>query len=77
MSKRFTLNSEDWAKWRMNLLVFFAPVASMYLLAVQANINLDGFQTADFYPSQVVMGGMIYYVVSTLLDLTKKFVTKN
>lgn len=63
----------DWSKWIFNTLVFAAPLAILYLLFVQANINIDGFQVTDFQPTKEVIGGMILYVINVLLDFFKKY----
>jgi len=63
----------DWNKWTNNTLTFLSPLATLYLLSVVANVQSDGFQVADFAPSEVVIGAMMLYVLNTALDFFKKF----
>ena len=67
----------DWNKWFKNTAIFFAPVVLLYLVFVQVNINTNGFQTTDFYPTSEVIGGMILYITNTVIDFIKKFIVSN
>jgi hypothetical protein len=71
------LKNLDWNKWFRNTLLFFSPVVILYLAFVEANIRLDGFQLTDFYPTTLVIGSMILYVLNVLLDFFKKFISAN
>lgn len=71
-STRWQLSWEDVEKWSKNCMVFFSPVAVLYLLFVISNINQDGFSWSDFELNDVVVGGMMLYVLNTLLDLFRK-----
>lgn len=63
----------DWNKWLNNTLVFLAPLGVLYFVFVQAGIQADGFQWADFRPDDAVIGAMVLYVINVLLDFFKKF----
>lgn len=74
---QYKLTSTDRVKWLTNAGLFAAPVALIYLMFIQTNITLDGFQYTDFRPNEFVIGSMVTYVISSLIDLTKKFVSKS
>ena len=67
-----TLKALDWGKWRMNALIFSAPMALIYLFATQNNIA-DGFEWADFVPNMFTLGSIASYLISTAIDFFKKF----
>lgn len=72
-SKRFTINQEKASKILKNSLLFLAPVAILYLVFVQVKLG-DGFDVQDLVPTKEVIGGMVLYVINTLLDILRKFV---
>lgn len=78
-SGQFSLNRQDQKDWVHNFILFLAPLGSMYLIAVvgaiQANNNL--FDYRHFIPSQMVQGAIVLYVLNTLLDLLRKYVSDN
>lgn len=74
-SDKYELSKTDWRKWAINVALFASPVALIYLGTVQGNINNDGFQWTDFQTNQFVIGSMITYVVSSAIDLIKKYVS--
>jgi len=71
---KYELTRTDRSKWIVNLVVFIAPVAILYLTQVQAGV-VDGVTAGDFIPSQFTFGAMTLYVINTLIDLLKKFMT--
>ena len=66
------MSSEGLQKWATNTLKFAAPLGIMYLTFVVGNINVDGFQVIDFQPSQLVIGGLILYILNAIMDLLRK-----
>lgn len=73
-SQRFTLNSQDTAKWRKNLLRFLAPVGLIYLSFVVAQVQSAGFALTDFVPNNFTQGAIVLYCVNGIFDLLRKFV---
>lgn len=73
-SPRFTLTTIDKQKFIRNATLFLAPLAIIYLSAVVAEINDNGFQVDDFIPNTVVIGSLVLYVLNTTLDFLRKFV---
>ena len=71
-SSRWKLNYEDVKKWVDNSLLFIAPLATIYLIFVAANINEGGLSWSDFVPNNFVLGTMVLYIVNVLLDFFKK-----
>lgn len=71
-----SLTGDDVKQWLKNTAIFFAPVALIYLLFVQANLQ-DGVSVTDFVPNALVVGAMTLYVINTLIDLIRKFATQN
>lgn len=72
------LAKTDAKKWYQNLLVFFAPVAIVYLTQVvgfiqQANgaVNLK-----DFVPTAFTNGAVALYIINSALDYFKKLTGK-
>ena len=41
---------------------------------VETKSNTDGFAVTDFVPTPEVIGGLILYVINTLLDLLRKYI---
>ena len=71
-SEKWKLSWADIDKWTKNATLFFSPVVVLYLLFVISNINQDGFSWSDFNLNDVVVGGMMLYILNTLLDLFRK-----
>lgn len=76
-SQRFTLNQTDVQKWIHNAEVFLAPVALLYVSFVLKNINSSGFSWSVFYPTVMVQGSFVLYVLNTVYDLLTKFIQGN
>ena len=72
-SEKWSLSRLDVKKWGRNALIFFSPLAILYIGFVISNINLDGFAWTDFRPNSIIIGSMMLYVLNTLLDLFRKF----
>lgn len=75
MANEYKLTKTDQTKWIKNTVLFSAPVALIYLGFVQTGITTDGFQWSDFIPNEFVIGSMITYLISTTIDLIKKFIS--
>ena len=71
-SPKWKLSWTDIDNWTKNTIIFFSPVAVIYLGFVITNINLDGPSVSDFVPNAVVAGSMMLYVLNTALDLFRK-----
>uniref|UniRef100_A0A7V3JAX4 Uncharacterized protein n=1 Tax=candidate division CPR3 bacterium TaxID=2268181 RepID=A0A7V3JAX4_UNCC3 len=76
VSKRFQVRKEDLQKVGKNALIFFAPLAVIYLSFVATEIEKDGFTWEDFRPNLVVLGAMILYVINVLLDFFRKWASE-
>jgi hypothetical protein len=76
VSKRFQITKNDIQKVTTNALIFFAPLATIYLSFVAGEIQKDGFSLNDLVPNQIVTGAMVLYVVNVLLDFFRKFVSE-
>ena len=61
-----------WEKWANNGLKLLSVPAIIYFGFVLANIQADGFQVSDFYFNDVVIGSILTYILSTLLDFFQK-----
>jgi hypothetical protein len=66
----------DWNKFAKNSLIFFAPLALIYLVFVTAGINADGVQLVDFVPSNEVISMAVLYIINVAIDFFKKFARK-
>jgi len=76
VSKKYQVRREDLERVGKNALIFFAPLAVIYLSFVATEIEKDGFAWEDFRPSQVVIGAMILYIVNVLLDFFRKWASE-
>ena len=65
------LEKKEKSRWLRNALIYLAPLGVLYLIFVQANIG-DGFQWSDFKPSDQVIGGGFLYLINTTLDYLRK-----
>lgn len=72
-SKKWSLNWTEVDKWTKNTILFFSPVAVIYLVFVISNINQDGFAWSDFKLNDVIVGSIMLYILNVILDLFKKF----
>lgn len=75
MTQKFSLNAADVQRWIANLIVFLAPVALIYLLAVIATINSSGVSFSAFAPNALTVGAMVLYVLNALIDIIRKFIS--
>lgn len=68
------LNTTEYNKFIRNVITFLIPLVILYLGQVVATLNVEGnlLELVDFIPSSVTLGGMAYYVMSTLIDYKKK-----
>lgn len=72
---KYSLTRTDVNKWARNTALFAAPVVLIYLTYVQSQIA-DGFTTSDLLPSAFVVGSMATYLINTLIDIVRKYVSK-
>lgn len=77
VSKRYQIKREDIERVGRNALIFFAPLAVIYLSFVAAEIEKDGFTWEDYKPNQVVIGAIMLYIVNVLLDFFRKWASEN
>lgn len=70
------LTRTDQKKVWTNIFIFIAPVLLIYLGYVQTGIG-DGFAWADFVPNAFVAGSITTYLISTLIDIIRKFIGSN
>ena len=76
VSKKYQIRREDLERVGKNALIFFAPLAVIYLSFVATEIEKDGFSWEDFRPNLVVTGAMILYVINVLLDFFRKWASE-
>lgn len=73
MIDKFSLNRTEGKKWSKNLLIFFAPVFTIYLISVVGIIQqTNSVQLTDFIPTQFTWGGITLYVLNSIIDYLKK-----
>lgn len=70
-SDKWHLTKSDVLRWVKNTLIFFSPVVIIYLVSVQTALN-DGFSWQDFQITTFVLGSIMTWLVSTLLDFFRK-----
>lgn len=75
MSDQYKLTKTDTQNWIVNMKRFIAPLAILYLVQVIATIGVDAHvvTVGDFLPNQMTQGGMILYVLNSLLDVFTKW----
>lgn len=68
------LNKKDQNKFVHNVMVFLAPVAVVYLVAVVGVINAanGAVKSGDFIPNSFTLGAMTLYVLNSVLDYLRK-----
>lgn len=71
-SPKGKFNSVDFYKWGHNLLVFFAPLALIYLGSVLNNWNSASFSWEIFALNQATLGALVLYVLNATIDFFKK-----
>ncbi len=71
------LNMADIKKWLHNTLVFFAPVALIYIGFVITNVSSDGISWSDFIPNNATIGAFVLYILNVALDFFKKLIADN
>lgn len=69
-----TLTKKDQSKWLHNLLVFLAPLGVLYLTTVIGVISQEShvFSWQDLIPTTFAQGGMVLWILNTLLDYLRK-----
>ncbi len=73
-----TLTKTDQNKWFNNLLVFLAPLGVLYLSTVIGTISASttGFRIEDLIPNTFAQGGLILWVLNSILDYLRKLQAK-
>lgn len=74
ISKKWTLNQEEIQKVSKNAVVFFSPVALIYLGFVLNAVQKDGFQVNDLVPSSEAVTVIVLWIINTLIDTFKKLI---
>lgn len=71
---RLTPNAEQTNKWIDNAFSFFIPLLVFYLGQVTGTLQdpKNTLDLMDFAPNSVTLGGMLYYIMSCLIDYRKK-----
>ena len=61
-------------KWFKNLVVFLAPVLTVYIVAVIGviQVNNGAVKLEDLIPTSFTWGAVTLYVLNSLLDYLKK-----
>lgn len=72
VSPKGKLNKADIDKIRRNMLKFLIPAILIYLgqVVLASSDNIVTLQ--DFIPTSFTMGGIVYYIASTLMDYLTK-----
>lgn len=70
-----SLIKQDWKRWIRNTILFIIPVAILYLTYIASLLNDKDhiFQLRELLPNQMVWGGLVVYILSTLQDLYLKW----
>lgn len=78
-SPQFTLNERDWKAWFKSAVVWFAPVALIYITAILGVLQLPNheFSLKDFIPSTFTQGGIATWFLMRIQDIILKFVDDN
>ena len=68
------LSSPQQGKWFRNLLVFLAPLGILYITTIIGVISQDNhaFGIQDFVPNTFAQGGLILWVLNSVLDYLRK-----
>lgn len=71
MSEMMVLDKRDWQKAGKSAIVWFAPVALLYISAVLGVLQVEGhtFNIKDFIPSSYTTGGMIAWGLGRIQDI--------
>jgi hypothetical protein len=73
-SKENEFDKTDGKNWMRNVVLYLAPLATMYLVTVVAAIQTDGLPKLSYFvPSPILQGAMILYVLNTALDFIRKY----
>lgn len=75
MSEQFSLDKQDWKKWRNDSLYFFGGVVLVYLGQLTAALQtpFHVFRVEDLIPSTFTWGGIVAYFANTIQNLMRKF----
>lgn len=76
-STKWRLSQEDVKKFIRNCLVFLAPIAVYYFVAVSSQIDAGGFKWEYFVPNESTVKFLALYVVNILIDFFKKLIKDN
>lgn len=69
-----TLSKPQQGKWFHNFLVFLAPLGILYLTTIIGTISQDNhaFSIQDFIPNTFAQGGLVLWVLNSILDYLRK-----
>lgn len=61
-------------KWLHNLLIFFSPLLILYISTVIGVIsaNSNGFHLQDLIPNTFAQGGLVLWILNSVLDYLRK-----
>lgn len=77
LSKPGTLTREDIQKSLYWAWVFLAPLGALYLGSIQTLLLTPGhvFYAQDLIPNNIVIGGMVLYLIERFYDLCIRWVS--
>lgn len=73
ISPSYQLIKEDLAGWTRKAIVLIAPMGLLYTSYVINNLS-DGFTVNDLIPNSVLVGSIVYFIMTSLTDLFTRYV---
>lgn len=70
---KWTLNIQEVQTIAKNAVIFFSPVALIYLGGFVIDVKNAGFQLTDFIPSELTVTAMMLWLGNTAIDTFRKF----
>lgn len=83
ISKRFEMKPADWAAVQYQAIKFTGPILIMYLSPIIFVITQEIenrtfiFSLSYFVPSQIVIGGIILYILNRIYDPLFRWITEH
>lgn len=83
ISKSFSMTKTDWNGLVDQAIIFSIPICLMYLTPITISITeaMESgkfvFSWDYFVPSQIVVGGIILFLVNRVLDFLRRYVPKH
>lgn len=83
ISKRFEMRPQDWEAVKYQAIKFAGPILIMYLSPIIFVITQEietrtfVFSLSYFVPSQIVIGGIILYVLNRIYDPLFRWITQH